>query len=113
MVVKMKKSRLRATLPIPVRRALSKLGKDIKDARRRRRISTQMMAERAFISRTTLNKVEHGDPGVAMGIYGVVLFILGLTDKLSHLADIQYDSVGQILEEEFLPKRIRWKKKND
>ncbi len=110
--VNMKKSRLKLTLPIPVRRALGNLGKDIKNARRRRRISTQMMAERAFISRTTLNKVEKGDAGVAMGIYATVLFILGLSGRLNDLVDSQFDSVGRTLGEELLPKRIRYSKKN-
>ena len=54
-------------LPIPVRRALRKLGHDIRDARRRRRIPASIAAERASISRTTLVKIEKGDPGVAMG----------------------------------------------
>jgi DNA-binding XRE family transcriptional regulator len=54
--------------PSPVRRALRKLGSDIRDARRRRRIPVAIMAERASISRTTLNKVEKGDEGVSMGI---------------------------------------------
>jgi DNA-binding XRE family transcriptional regulator len=107
----MKKSRLKLTLPIPAKRALIKLGKDIRDARRRRRISTQMMAERAFISRTTLHKVEKGDAGVAMGIYATVLFILGLSGKLGDLADLQYDPVGRALEEELLPTRIRHPKR--
>jgi ESS family glutamate:Na+ symporter len=49
--------------PIPVKRALRKLGQDIRDARRRRRIPVVIMAARASISRTTLNKVEKGDPG--------------------------------------------------
>ena len=39
-------------------RALRKLGSDMRDARRRRRIPTQVMAERAGVSRTTLLKVE-------------------------------------------------------
>lgn len=54
-------------LPIPAKRALDKLGADIRDARRRRRIPTALMAERAGISRMTLNKIENGDPGVSMG----------------------------------------------
>jgi len=36
------------------------------------------MAARAFITRTTLLKVERGDPGVSLGTYATVLFILGL-----------------------------------
>jgi transcriptional regulator with XRE-family HTH domain len=95
------------TLPIPVRRALAKLGKNIHDARVRRRISTMIMAQRALISRTTLNKVEKGDPGVAMGTYATVLWILGMLERLADLADLRFDEVGLALEEERLPRRIR------
>ena len=48
--------------PAPVARALRKLGHDIRDARRRRRIPVAILAQRASISRMTLNKVEKGDP---------------------------------------------------
>lgn len=94
-------------LPLPVRRALRMLGGDIRDARRRRRIPTKIMAERASISRTTLNKVEKGDPGVSLGIYATVLFVLGLHDRLAELASVRTDTVGLQLDEEHLPQRIR------
>jgi transcriptional regulator with XRE-family HTH domain len=94
-------------LPLPVKRALSKLGEDIRAARLRRRITATLMAERAFITRTTLGKVEKGDPGVSLGIYATVLFILGLTSRLEELADVKNDALGLHLEDERLPKRIR------
>ena len=56
------------SLPIPVKNALRKLGSDIRDARRRRRIPAAVMADRAFISRTTLVKLEKGEPGVKGGV---------------------------------------------
>ena len=93
--------------PVPLARALRKLGRDLRDARRRRRIPVAILAERASISRTTLNKVEKGDAGVAMGNYAGVLFALGLVDRLSDLADPRNDTVGLRLEEEHLPERIR------
>ena len=43
------------------------------------------MAERAFISRSTLVRVEKGDPGVSMGIYASVLFVLGRADRLGDI----------------------------
>lgn len=98
-------------LPIPVIRVLRKLGNDIHQARRRRRISTQIMSERAAISRSTLNKIENGQPGVAIGNYVTVLFILGMSERIADLIDIKNDKIGQSLEEEFLPKRIRRKTK--
>ena len=101
----MRKSLLR--LPIPVGRALRKLGHDIRDARRRRRIPVAIMAQRASISRMTLNKVEKGEPGVSMGAYATVLFILGMAERLADLADPRHDAVGMALEEEHLPQRIR------
>ena len=94
-------------LPIPVGRALSKLGGDLRDARRRRRIAPEILAERASISRATLYKIEKGDPGVSLGGYAKVLFALGMADRLGTLADVTTDAVGLELEEEQLPQRVR------
>jgi len=65
------------------------------------------MAARASISRTTLTKIERGDPGVQLGHYATVLFVLGLTDRLGDLLDVRHDKTGLELEEERLPQRIR------
>lgn len=94
-------------LPIPVQVALRKLGQDIRDARRRRRIPAEILSERASISRTTLGKIEKGNSGVSMGNYATILFVLGLLDRLSDLADVRTDEVGLALDEEHLPQRIR------
>jgi transcriptional regulator with XRE-family HTH domain len=96
-------------LPIPVRHALLKLGKDIRAARIRRRIATTVMADRALITRMTLYKIERGDATVSIAAYANVLFILGVIDRLSEIADPKFDEVGISLEEEQLPKRIRFK----
>jgi DNA-binding XRE family transcriptional regulator len=101
------------TIPIPVKRAIAKLGQDMKDARRRRHIPTQLMAERAAMSRATLNKIEKGDPSVALSNYIKVLFVLGMLDRIHNLADIQFDRVGQHLDEDNLPKRIHLPKRQD
>jgi transcriptional regulator with XRE-family HTH domain len=95
------------TLPIPVARALRKLGHDIKDARRRRRIPMAIVAQRASISQPTLIRVERGDPKVSIASYATVLFIMGMVDRLADLVDPKNDPVGLQLEEENLPKRIR------
>jgi len=94
-------------LPIPVVRALRKLGQDIKDARRRRRIAMAMVAERASVSKPTLIRVERGDASVSIGGYATVLFVMGMADRLADLADAKNDPVGLELEEQNLPKRIR------
>lgn len=55
-----------------MRRALRKLGADIHDARRRRKLPMAVVAERAFTSRSTLQRVEAGDTNVSIGIYAGV-----------------------------------------
>ena len=65
-----------------------------------------VLAERALITRVTLTKVERGDPGVSLGIYATVLYVLGLVERLAVLADVREDTVGLALEEERLPQRI-------
>jgi DNA-binding XRE family transcriptional regulator len=106
----MKRSRAQSGLPLPVSRALHKMGADLSVARRRRGISTALMAQRAFISRTTLVRAEKGDPGVSLGIYASLLFVLGMTERIANLLDPTIDHVGRALEEERLPKRIRTRK---
>jgi len=103
----MRKTKPSGMVPLPVTRALRKLGHDIRDARRRRRIPAEIAAQRASISRTTLVKIEKGEPGVAIGNYAIVLFVLGMTERVADLADPQGDTVGLQLEEERLPQRIR------
>lgn len=62
-------------------RILESMGEQIKMARLRRNLSTELVAERAGISRTTLWAVEKGTPTVAIGTYASVLHALGGMDK--------------------------------
>ena len=101
------KSQANSTLPRAARQALIKLGEDITVARKKRRISTVSMAERAFISRGTLYKVEKGDPSVSMGVYTTVLSILGLVERLRNVADRSSDTLGLDIDEDRLPKKIQ------
>lgn len=68
-------------------------------------LTAALLAERAFVSRPTLRRVEAGDPGVSMGTYASVLFALGMSDRLASIFDV--DPVGEALAQEMLPKRVR------
>ena len=65
-----------------------------------------VVAERAFTSRSTLQRVEAGDTSVGIGIYAAVLQALGLLEGLGQVADISHDKVGQELASAALPKHI-------
>jgi transcriptional regulator with XRE-family HTH domain len=92
---------------IAVLRTLRKLGADIRNARLRRRLPMEIVARRALTSRSTLQRIESGDPGVGMGIHASVLQALGLLDGVGRLADLTVDVVGQALAESELPQRAR------
>jgi len=100
-----------SVIPIPVNKALKTLGQHIKEARIKRRLTLELIAERAGISYLTLRNVEKGSHTVSIGIYAKVLFALGLLDNLYEIANPDKDEVGKILESENLPKRVRYKKK--
>jgi transcriptional regulator with XRE-family HTH domain len=98
---------------IAVRRALGKLGADIRDARRRRRLPSAVVAERAFTSRPTLQRIEAGDHAVSIGIYAAVLQALGLLDGLGTLAEASKDEAGLAIASDNLPKRARLPRRRD
>jgi transcriptional regulator with XRE-family HTH domain len=98
------------SLPPKVRFGLAKLGRDIASARRKRRLTSEMMAERIGVARGTYGKLEKGDPSVSIGAYGMALFVLGRPDGLGNLIDPGLDDTGLLLEAERLPKRVRPKK---
>lgn len=96
-----------SSLPLAARRALVTLGSDISAARRRRQLPLEILAERALTTRQTVARIERGDPRVAIGTWAAVLFALGFIDRLGALAEPARDELGQALETERLPQRVR------
>lgn len=97
-------------LPVPVKNAVTKLGSDISDARKRRGLTLAMMAERARINIKTYSKIEQGDASASMAAYANVLFTLGMIKRLGDIADGAYDLNGRMMQDEKLPQRVRLKK---
>lgn len=102
---------IKSNTPLPVLRALRKLGRDISLARRKRRIPMALLSQRASIARSTLSKIEKGDAGVNIGAYAKVIFVMGMLDQIANLMDSTIDKKGQNYMEEDLPKRIRFNNK--
>lgn len=104
------RSAVRDVLPAKVRRSLTKLGADLVVARKKRRLTIAMMAERVGVATSTYTRVEKGEPTVALGVYAMALFVLGFGDVLADLVDPSRDDHGLLLDAERLPKRVRVKK---
>lgn len=76
---------------------LQQMGENIKLARKRRKLTTIQIAERAYIARTTLYQIEKVNSSVAIGTYFNVLRVLGLqNDFLKIAAD---DELGRKLQD--------------
>ena len=65
---------------------LEQVGENIKLARKRRKLTTIQVSERANIDRTTLYHIEKGKGSVSMAAYFNTLRVLGLQDDFLKLA---------------------------
>ena len=91
---------------------LCQMGEQIKLARLRRKLPSELVAERAGISRATLWNVEKGSPSVAIGIYAAVLHALNNMDK-DLLLVARDDELGRKLQDLDLPTRKRAPRQGD
>ncbi len=96
-----------APLPLPVERAIRKLGQDISLARRRRHISQASLAERMGASLSTVRRMEKGDGRVPLHFYARALHVFGELPALEGLLDTASDDIGLALMDEQLPQRVR------
>jgi len=97
-------------LPLPVSRAILKLGRDVSLARRRRRLTQDSLAERAGVGSNTLRRLEKGDSGVSLENLARVLHVLGEIERLALVLDTATDESGLVMMDEQLPKRVRARK---
>lgn len=87
--------------------ALAQLGRDVRAARIRRRITAADLAARAGTSPNTIGRLEKGDGGVGIGTLADVLVVLGLIARLSDLLDLRHDELGLALTDQQTPQRAR------
>ena len=88
-------SRNKPTLFPNHQRLLEQLGERLRLARKRRKLTTAQVAERAGISRSTLYHLEMGESNSSMGTLLQVLMALRLEDDLALLG--KDDVLGQRL----------------
>ena len=93
-------------LPLPVDRAIKKLGADLSLARRRRKMTQAMLAERLGTSIMTVRRMEDGHPGTALQYLARALQVFGALEKLNALLDSSQDAVGLIMMDERVPMRV-------
>lgn len=90
-----------------VRRRLSDLGGSVRRWRLMQALKAEELAERAGISRSTLQKIERGEPGVSIGAVMSVMQALGQLDHIVEAFDPLSTDVGRLRSADSLPARIR------
>jgi transcriptional regulator with XRE-family HTH domain len=103
---------IRRAIPIEVTERIKELGYRVRLARTRRGMSIAELAAKAGINRNTLNALELGKPGVALGAYVTVLWALGLEKTLDGVAHPDADIHGKTLEASRRPARVRKSQKS-
>ena len=87
---------------------LTTMGNQIRLARLRRKMSSNLVAYKAGISRATLWKIENGDPSVAIGFYFKVLNAINLEKSFLEVA--KDDQLGRLLQDSELDSKYRKEK---
>ena len=96
--------------PPSVQRVLRALGRDIRIARKKRRMPVADFAVRMGVSEGTLARLERGEAGVSMGTFAMALLALGELHRLDEILDVSKDDTGLMLDLDSLPQRIRSRK---
>lgn len=94
------------SIPFPIERTIERLGKNINLARRRRQWTQAMLAQRMMVSISTVRRLEEGRKGMAIEHLARALYALGELPVLDQIFSGEQDSVGRILMDERLPKRV-------
>ncbi len=106
-------SKISKAPPAAVEEALIRLGRNIRTARLRRRLTGEELSRRIGISRQVLAQIEKGKPTTAVAPYLGALWALGLLNPLRDVADPDRDEEGKILERARSPKSAPKRKKMD
>lgn len=100
-------------LPAEIGHRLEALGQRIRAARQARGWTIAEAAARAGLNRNTLGALERGGPGVAIGSYATMLWVMGLDRSLESVADPSEDAHGAALRAAQRPHRVRKRRANE
>ena len=99
-------------LPPQVVYSMERLGENLKIARKRRKESLRSWASRLDVSVPTLQRMERGDPTVAMGTYATALWLIEKESVLYKHTEVDNDSYVLALEVQKAMARHTRQKRN-
>jgi transcriptional regulator with XRE-family HTH domain len=93
--------------PVAIARALRAVGSDVVVWRKLRGLTQAQLADRADVSRSTLQRLERGDGAISLENTLRILRALGVLDGVVRAVDPYETDVGRLRADEQLPQRVR------
>jgi transcriptional regulator with XRE-family HTH domain len=93
--------------PIAVARTLRTIGDHAVVWRKLRGLTQAQLADRADVSRSTLQRLERGDGAISLENTLRILRALGVLDGVARALDPYESDVGRLRADEHLPQRVR------
>jgi transcriptional regulator with XRE-family HTH domain len=93
--------------PARTRRAASEIAVHLTAWRKLLGLTAEQVAERAGITRSTLRRLEQGEPSVSFEIFLNVTRVLGQLDRLVQSLDPFETDLGRARADQQLPQRVR------
>lgn len=87
--------------------AAKDIGESLTTWRKLRGLTMQQLSEKSNTSRSTLSRLEHGDPSVSLETFLSVCGMLGVLDRVKDAVDPYETDYGRIRADQELPKRVR------
>lgn len=93
--------------PARTKRAATELGAHLSAWRKLLGLTAEQVAERAGITRTTLRRLEQGEPSVSWETFLNVTRVLGQLDRVVQSLDPFETDLGRARADQQLPRRVR------
>ena len=101
---------MKRPVPMATRLAARRIGENLSTWRRLYGLSSQQVAERAAVSRSTVSRLENGDPTVSFATFLNVCRAVGILDAISTATDPYETDLGRARADTAIPQRIRSKR---
>lgn len=98
---------MKRALPFRTRQAAKDIGQSIRDWRSLQTITSNELADMAGVSRSTLSRLENGDPSVSLATFLNICNAFALTDRVIDAVDPYETDYGRARASQSLPQRVR------
>lgn len=92
---------------VRLKRASRQFGQDINTWRRIQNLTVEDVARRSGLSKSTVMRLEKGDPGVSLGAILAITQAFGQLELMESSMDPMKTSLGQLRLRDRLPHRVR------